>query len=53
METGETIHRIPTAAAVNTVAWHPSRYLLAYAGEEIDPRTGRPEGNLRIFGISS
>ncbi|KAJ3092368.1 hypothetical protein HK102_008157 [Quaeritorhiza haematococci] len=52
VETGENVHSIQCTAAMNTVAWHPNKLLLAYAGDEVD-RTGRPEGNLRIFGFSS
>jgi THO complex subunit 3 len=50
--TGETAHALPTSAPMNSVAWHPSRLLLAYAGDDKD-RTGRDEGSLRIFGFSS
>ncbi|KAJ3332468.1 hypothetical protein HDU76_000114 [Blyttiomyces sp. JEL0837] len=51
VDTGEHIHTIQCSAAVNTVAWHPSKYLLAYAGDETGARG--PEGNLRIFGINA
>ncbi|KAB8339332.1 hypothetical protein FH972_022265 [Carpinus fangiana] len=40
-ETGETVHTITTPNATPCVAWHPSRYLLAWSGE--------PSG-LRIIG---
>ncbi|KAI8801495.1 WD40-repeat-containing domain protein [Cladochytrium replicatum] len=49
VETGEHVHTIQCSAAMNTVAWHPSKLLLAYAGDEVV--NGRPEGNLRIFGF--
>ncbi|CAG8629832.1 7598_t:CDS:2, partial [Ambispora leptoticha] len=29
--------RIPTKAATNSVAWNPKNYLLAYAGDEVNP----------------
>ncbi|KAF9026362.1 THO complex subunit 3, partial [Haplosporangium bisporale] len=55
VETGESVHKIDCFAAMNTVAWHPSKYLLAYAGDETDMVPGRGSvmaGNLRIFGFS-
>ncbi|KAG0340037.1 hypothetical protein BG000_000829 [Podila horticola] len=55
VETGESVHKIDCFAAMNTVAWHPSKYLLAYAGDETDMVPGRGTvmaGNLRIFGFS-
>ncbi|KAF9336705.1 hypothetical protein BG006_007772, partial [Podila minutissima] len=55
VETGESVHKITCFAAMNTVAWHPSKYLLAYAGDETDNVPGRSPimaGNLRIFGFS-
>ncbi|KAI9209594.1 WD40-repeat-containing domain protein [Polychytrium aggregatum] len=52
VETGEQIHTIASTAATNTVAWHPNRYILAYAGDEVD-RNKQHEGNLRIFHMSS
>ncbi|KAJ3123597.1 hypothetical protein HK098_001807 [Nowakowskiella sp. JEL0407] len=53
VDTGESVHKIPCDAAMNTVAWHPSKFLLAYAGDEIGKHPGaRAEGNLRIFGFS-
>ncbi|KAJ1561172.1 THO complex subunit 3, partial [Nowakowskiella sp. JEL0078] len=54
VESGETVHKIKCKAATNTVAWHPNRFLLAYAGDETEKRMGRSdaEGNLRIFGFT-
>ncbi|KAG0009193.1 hypothetical protein BGZ80_002642 [Entomortierella chlamydospora] len=52
VESGESVHTITCHAAMNTVAWHPSKYLLAYAGDEQEPK-GVNLGNLRIFGFSS
>ncbi|KAK9718815.1 hypothetical protein K7432_005197, partial [Basidiobolus ranarum] len=51
VETGESIHKIPCNAATNTIAWHPSKYYLAFAGDEIDARDGKAAGNLRVFGL--
>lgn len=42
METGLEAGKIPTTAAMNSIAWHPSKHWLAYAGEDKD-------GSLRIF----
>ncbi|KAI1315829.1 hypothetical protein EDD11_000324 [Mortierella claussenii] len=55
VETGESVHTIQCYAAMNTVAWHPSKYLLAYAGDEQETRNGNSTmlGNLRIFGFTS
>lgn len=33
VETGESVHTVPTASATPCVAWHPSRYLMAWSGE--------------------
>ncbi|KAF9405228.1 hypothetical protein BGZ94_003686 [Podila epigama] len=55
VETGESVHKIDCFAAMNTVAWHPNKYLLAYAGDEQEILPGRGTvmaGNLRIFGFS-
>lgn len=44
---GSTIYKVPTTATINTLAWNPARYLLAYAGEE---KPGQ-EGTIRIWGL--
>ncbi|KAI8075296.1 WD40-repeat-containing domain protein [Gongronella butleri] len=49
VETGESLHHIDCSSAMNTVAWHPRDYYLAYAGDEM--ADGRHAGNLRIFSI--
>lgn len=41
VETGEYIHSVKTSAPCPVVAWHPSRYYLAYADL----------GGLKIIGI--
>jgi len=48
--TGEQAHAIPSKEPMNSVAWHPTKLLLAYAGDDKD-RTGRDEGSLRVFGF--
>ncbi|ORX42784.1 WD40 repeat-like protein [Hesseltinella vesiculosa] len=50
VESGDSLHHIDCSAAMNTVAWHPRDYYLAYAGDEVGP-DGRHAGNLRIFSI--
>lgn len=49
VETGEQVCRVPSGVNVaHSVAWHPSKHILAFAGDEIDARSGRAEGLLRI-----
>lgn len=56
VDTGEVIHSIKCAFPMSTVAWHPSRLILAYAGEDVDTfrpaghviDTQRPTGNLKL-----
>ncbi|CAO3631694.1 unnamed protein product [Cunninghamella echinulata] len=50
VESGQSIHHIECSAAMNTVAWHPRDYYLAYAGDETGA-DGKYSGNLRIFSI--
>jgi len=42
VETGMEARRVPTTAATNSLAWHPGKHWLAYAGEDKD-------GSLRIL----
>lgn len=42
VETGEAVHTIETVNPVSIVAWHPSRYALAFSG---DP------GGIRIVSV--
>jgi THO complex subunit 3 len=44
VETGLEAKRVPTTAATNSIAWHPGKHWLAYAGEDKD-------GSLRILGF--
>ncbi|KAJ3281767.1 hypothetical protein HK104_011283 [Borealophlyctis nickersoniae] len=48
VESGELVHTLPCDAAVNSVAWHPSKHILAYAGDDQGPSNFK--GNLRVFG---
>ena len=50
MESGQSVHHIECSAAMNTVAWHPRDYYLAYAGDE-QTADNKYAGNLRIFSI--
>ncbi|KAJ3045171.1 hypothetical protein HK097_001266 [Rhizophlyctis rosea] len=49
VDTGETIHTVKCNAAMNSVAWHPSKYLLAYAGDDME-NNGMAKGNVHVFG---
>lgn len=42
MATGEMVHQIAVPDGTFTVAWHPQKHLLAFAGDEKD-------GNGRYF----
>ncbi len=50
MESGESVLKINCLAATNTLAWHPSKYLLAFAGDDVDSK-GQDCGNLKILGL--
>lgn len=49
--TSEQVHSIHCLAPMNSVSWHPTKHLLAYAGDDKD-KMGRDEGSLRVFGFS-
>jgi len=49
VQTGEQVHAVPTRVAMNSIAWHPTQLLLAYAGDDKE----RDEGTFRIFGYAS
>lgn len=51
IETGELLAQITVTAALNTMDWHPRRYLLAWGADEMD-RSGKAEGNIRVFGFT-
>ena len=44
VETGELLVQVPVRAALNTMDWHPKRYLLAWGADEMD-RSGRQRGH--------
>lgn len=35
VESGEYVYTLPTTAPAPCVAWHPSRYWLAYSGDQM------------------
>lgn len=49
VETGAKITDIPVSAPTFTIAWHPKRYLLAYACDD----NSRDSGSLKVWGFSS
>ena len=51
VSTGERVSTVPVQAATYTVAWHPSRYLLAFACDDKDDRD-RDAGTVKLWGIS-
>eukprot|EP01135_Chromosphaera_perkinsii_P001325 Nk52_evm52s164 gene=Nk52_evmTU52s164 len=46
--TGEQLFHIPVWGALNTLAWHPSQYLVAYAGDK--DHHGKASSSIRLFG---
>ncbi|KAI8377876.1 WD40-repeat-containing domain protein [Radiomyces spectabilis] len=50
VESNVSVHHIECSAAMNTVAWHPRDYYLAYAGDEMT-LDGKFAGNLKIFSM--
>jgi THO complex subunit 3 len=53
VQTGRTVHQIPCRAAMNSVEWNPKYNLLAYAGDDKNPKYNTDEGVFRIFGFES
>lgn len=51
-DTGEEILSVPTKnSGINDLAWHPRKYLLAYAGDDKDGN--RDDGSFRVWGLSA
>jgi len=48
---GESVYTLQTDAATNGVAWHPSKLLLAYCGNDQD-RYSRDLCTVKIFGVN-
>ncbi len=54
VETGEKIADVQVSAPTFTVAWHPKRYLLAYACDDKDKYDrDRDSGSLKVWGFPS
>lgn len=60
IQTGSLVAKIATGKAsseakagipINSVTWHPSKHILAFAGSEVDDRTGKPTGSIKLFGL--
>jgi len=51
-ETGEQVDKVDVKYAINTIAWHPTQNLLAYAGDEKD-RDDRDVGSVKVYGYRS
>nr|CAD1831420.1 unnamed protein product [Ananas comosus var. bracteatus] len=52
VQTGRSVHQIPSKAAMNSVEWNPKYNLLAYAGDDKN-KYQADEGVFRIFGFES
>jgi len=50
VETGERICDVPCLTPTFTIAWHPNRYLLAFACDDKD-KHDRDAGTVRLFGL--
>lgn len=48
--TGEIIQTLDTPGPQESLAWHPSKYVLAFAGED-DSKEGKAEPTFRIIGL--
>ncbi|THH12351.1 hypothetical protein EW145_g58 [Phellinidium pouzarii] len=49
VETGRSLHRVPTIGPAPAVTWHPSKYVFAYCGQQ--NREGTPQiAFLSLFG---
>ncbi|XP_071946995.1 THO complex subunit 3-like [Antedon mediterranea] len=54
VETGEKVAEVSIEAPSFTIAWHPSRYLLAFACEDKDKyNRDRDAGTVKLFGLPS
>ena len=50
VETGELVNSIKCTSATNSIAWHPSQYVLVYAGDEKD-KYGKSDGIVNVFSM--
>ncbi|XP_035207449.1 THO complex subunit 3-like [Stegodyphus dumicola] len=54
VNTGEKIAEVPCESPTFTVAWHPKRYLLAFACDDKDKHVReRDAGTVKLYGLSS
>lgn len=54
VETGEKVGEVPVSSPTFTIAWHPKRYLLAYACDDKDKYDrDRDTGSLKVWGFPS
>lgn len=51
VSTGKASSEAKAGIPINSVAWHPSKHILAFAGSEVDDRTGKPTGSIKLFGL--
>ena len=60
INTGSLVAKVSTGKAsceakagipINSVAWHPNKHILAFAASEVDDRTGKPTGSIKLFGL--
>ena len=54
VESGTSIAKVPVSSPTFSIAWHPKRYLLAYACDDKDKYDrDRDSGSLKIWGFPS
>jgi THO complex subunit 3 len=51
VSTGKASSEAKAGIPMNSVAWHPSKHILAFAGSEVDDRTGKSTGSIKLFGL--
>lgn len=53
VETGEKVAEVNNQTPTFTVAFHPNRYLLAFACDDKDRDYNRDAGTIKLFGLPS
>jgi THO complex subunit 3 len=51
VDTGIKVAEVPCDSPTFTVAWHPKKYLLAFACEDKEKYTDRDAGTIKLFGV--
>lgn len=51
INTGKITSDAKTGIPINSVTWHPNKHILAFAGSEVDDRTGKATGSIKLFGL--